>query len=41
MIENRKLDVFYHGRLIGTLAETRNKLIAFQYSSDWLKEVFP
>ncbi len=34
------LDVFYHGSQVGTLAETRDRRIAFQYSDSWLKTGF-
>ena len=36
----KKLDVYYHGRLVGTLAETPDKRIAFQYSTEWQKTGF-
>lgn len=35
-----KLDVFYHDRLVGTLALYQNRLAAFAYSDDWLAEGF-
>jgi len=40
MMKNRKLDVFYHGKQIGTLAEMPDKRIAFQYSTDWQRQGF-
>ena len=36
----KKLDVYYHKQLVGTLAERPDKLIAFQYSADWQKNGF-
>ena len=36
----RELDVYYHGRRVGTLAETYDKLVAFQYSDEWLADGF-
>lgn len=35
-----KLDVFYHDRLVGTMALYQNRLAAFEYSGDWLIEGF-
>ena len=40
MTENRTLEVFYHGRIVGTLAEMPDKRIAFQYSDSWLGDGF-
>lgn len=37
----KKMDVFYQGRKVGTLAETRNRLAAFEYDGTWLKKGFP
>lgn len=37
----KKMDVFYQGRKVGTLAETRNRLAAFEYDGTWLEEGFP
>ena len=34
------LDVYYHGRIVGSLAETPDKKIAFQYSDSWVKSGF-
>ena len=39
-MNNRKLEVYYHGSLVGTLAEMPDKRIAFQYSDDWIKTGF-
>lgn len=36
----KKLEVYYHGILVGYLAETRDHMIAFQYSDHWLGEGF-
>ncbi|MBE6014423.1 MAG: type II toxin-antitoxin system HipA family toxin [Lachnospiraceae bacterium] len=38
---SKSLDVYYHGKLVGTLAETPDRLIAFQYSEEWIKTGFP
>ena len=35
-----KLEVFYHNRLVGTMALYKNRLAAFEYSNDWLKDGF-
>ena len=35
-----KLDVYYHDRHAGTMALFRNRLAAFEYSTDWLKDGF-
>ncbi len=40
MTENRILEVYYQGNLVGQLAETPDKRIAFQYSSDWIRQGF-
>ena len=40
MTTSKKLDVFYHKRHVGTLAEMPDKRIAFQYSSEWQKSGF-
>lgn len=40
MTEN-KLDVYYHNRHVGTLAEMPDKRVAFQYAQSWLNEGFP
>lgn len=39
-MKTKTLDVFYHGMQVGTLAETADKRIAFQYSDGWLREGF-
>ena len=36
----KMLEVYYKGKLVGALAETPDKLIAFQYSEQWLKSGF-
>ena len=36
----KKLEVYYHGILVGYLAETPDHLIAFQYSDDWIRNGF-
>ena len=36
----RKLDVYYKGRSVGTLAETVDHRIAFEYSDSWLADGF-
>lgn len=35
-----KLDVFYHDRLVGTMALYRNRLAAFEYDGNWLRDGF-
>ena len=37
MTDNRKLEVYCHGRLVGYLAETPDHMVAFQYSDEWIK----
>lgn len=39
-MSNRKLEVYYHNILVGTMAEMPDKRIAFQYSDDWIKTGF-
>ena len=34
-----KLEVFYHERLVGTIALYQNRLAAFEYDSNWLATV--
>lgn len=36
----KTLDVFYHGKIVGTLAEMPDKRIAFQYSDEWIRDGF-
>lgn len=36
MINNKVLKVYCHDILVGTLAKTRENLVAFEYDSDWL-----
>lgn len=33
-----RLDVFYHNRPVGTMALYQNRLVAFEYDSDWIKD---
>ena len=35
-----KLDVFYHDRLVGTMALIQNRLAAFEYDKSWLENGF-
>lgn len=35
-----KLEVFYHGRSVGTMALYENRLAAFEYDKDWLSDGF-
>ena len=35
-----RLDVFYHNRPVGTMALYQNRLAAFAYDSDWIKDGF-
>ena len=39
-MSTKSLDVFYKGRIVGTLAETADRRVAFQYSDDWLNDGF-
>ncbi len=40
MTQSKTLDVYYHGKHVGTLAQTPDRRVAFQYSSDWLRDGF-
>lgn len=40
MTKDKILNVYYHGDSVGTLAETPNHLIAFQYNENWLRNGF-
>lgn len=40
MDRTSKLDVFYHDRLVGTMALYKERLAAFEYSDDWLQDGF-
>lgn len=40
MSKMSELDVFYHDRHVGTLAVTKDKRIAFAYSSSWIADGF-
>ncbi len=40
MSKDRILEVFYHGEAVGRLAETKDRLIAFQYNEEWQKHGF-
>ena len=37
----KKLNVYYHDRLVGTLAELKTKETAFEYDDTWLTDGFP
>lgn len=39
-MQNKVLTVFYHERVVGRLAETPDKLLAFEYSAEWLHDGF-
>jgi len=41
MIETKTLEVYYHGEKVGTLAETPDRRIAFQYDAKWIRGGFP
>ena len=41
MTNSKMLEVYYHGQLVGYLAETPNHLIAFQYGDTWIRNGFP
>ena len=36
----KKMDVFYRNRKVGTLAETKDRRIAFEYDGAWLGSGF-
>ena len=40
MTDDKKLEVLYHGKKVGTLAEMPDKRIAFQYIDEWIKNGF-
>ncbi len=35
------LEVYYHNKHVGTLADGKNKLVAFSYTQEWLESGFP
>lgn len=39
-MKERKIDVFIGGRMVGTLAETADRRVAFAYSDEWLENGF-
>ncbi len=39
-MQNKVLTVLYHGRIVGRLAETPEKLLAFEYNTEWLSHGF-
>jgi len=39
-MKNKFLSVFYHGRKVGRIAQTADKLMAFEYESQWLSDGF-
>ena len=39
-MNERKIDVFMDGRMVGTLAETIDRRVAFAYSDEWLANGF-
>lgn len=40
MLRTNKLDVFYNQQKVGTLATTKQKLVAFEYDDQWLIDGF-
>lgn len=40
MKTNKIINVFYRERLVGTLAMTSNKKIAFEYCDSWIEKGF-
>ncbi len=40
MTDNKKLEVRYHDKTVGYLAETPDRMIAFQYSDSWIRNGF-
>ena len=39
-MSDKRLEVYYHGELVGYLAETSSRLVAFQYSDEWVRNGF-
>ena len=39
-MQNKFLNVLYHNRQVGRIAETADKLLAFEYDADWLRSGF-
>ena len=39
-MQNKLLNVIFHSRKVGRIAETQDKLTAFEYDTDWLREGF-
>jgi len=39
-MQNKLINVFYHKQKVGRLAETPEKLLAFEYDPDWLRNGF-
>ena len=39
-MKERKIEVYYHDRMVGTLAETADHRVAFAYSDTWLESGF-
>ena len=37
---NKKINVLYDERLVGTIAEISNRKTAFEYSDEWLETGF-
>lgn len=40
MSQNKYLHVLYHNIPVGTLAMAQSRLVAFEYTEDWLKNGF-
>ena len=40
MTDVKKLEVHYHGKLVGYLAETIDHMVAFQYDDNWIENGF-
>ncbi|MDR1649191.1 MAG: HipA N-terminal domain-containing protein, partial [Synergistaceae bacterium] len=40
-MRNKLLNVLCHGRKVGRIAETPDKLLAFEYDAEWLASGFP
>jgi len=39
-VKERKIDVFFNGRMVGSMAETMDRRVAFAYSDEWLEDGF-
>ena len=40
MKQINKLDIFYNNKIVGRLAMTKDRLCAFEYDAEWLRDGF-